>query len=1218
MAGAGTGKTRTLVERCLYRLLASRPPVGLDQILVVTFTEAAATEARQRIRQRLEQAAADAPDNLHLAESLALLDTAPIGTLHSFCLRLVREHFHELGLDPQLSVLDVSQSALLAGRVLDELLQRHYAGSAVGDEAVRDLVMTYGNGRDEPIRRVLLRVHQYARTLPDPDGWLEYQRALFEQAEPSHWPEALLRGFTDWVAEWRERLEELSAENPRAAEARAVLAGVGDSPDRDALDTTVRALLELDRDWPRGAKGLWRQPLAALFDDARFLTDLARAPDRTDPLLQDWEWIRRPMRTLLDLTAEFARAFAEAKRELAVVDFPDLEQFALRLLWDPRRNAPTSLALEWRARLAEVLVDEYQDINAAQDTILRALSREGAEANRFLVGDVKQSIYRFRLANPHIFQNYAAAWRHHRGGAVVSLNENFRSHPRLLEFVNALFAPLMRPEVGGVDYDAEARLRPGRPEAPSSGPAPPPVEFVLCLPPPRDEQTEAPDPTEPDESDERSLTEAEAALVARRLQELKQSGLPVWDESQAAYRPVRWPDMAVLLRAPRTRAETYAREFARAGVPLLARRSSFYESTEISDLLSLLHLLDNPLQDIPLLAVLRSPLVGLTVDELAVIRLAARQEPYWTALLRFHQSRRLHNTGPSIDPASNPVPSAPEAELCSPARNADEAAPAPSVTSDPAAEFAARSAGPKVERFLERYARWRDAARLGSLARCLEMVLDETGYEDGLRLQDRGVARVANVQQLLTLARDFDRQQRAGLFRFLQFLQTRQETEEDVEPPAFAEGDAVRLLSIHQSKGLEFPVVVVADLGKQFNFRDLSTSLVLDEAWGLAPRVLPPDQRRSYPSLPHWLAARRGRRETLGEELRLLYVAVTRARDYLILSGATRFRNKAAAWTPPTGERLSVSVLLQSGCPLDWLGPVLPRLTGCADWLEQGEGQGRLLRWRVVRTPLPNAEVPPPEPGASAAAVEPALLETLRQRLVWEYPHRAATREPAKVAVTTLSRRITPEDGEEAIRWFVFPDRRRGPSGAPARGDTLTPIERGLAHHRFLQYADWNALTSPEAVQAEAWRLTDAGHLTREEADGLDAPALAALGNSELGRAIRENPDGLRRELEFTLRLISADFAALRLPCAPGPAADEFVVVQGVVDLAVLAPDHLWIADFKTDAITEAELGERIARYTPQLQLYALALGRIYRRPVRAAWLHFLTLQRTVSVPVTP
>lgn len=1344
VAGAGTGKTRTLVERCLHRLLDPTDPVSLDEVLMVTFTEAAAAEMRQRVRRRLEEAAAREPGNLRLAEQVALVDTARICTLHSFCLQLIREHFHELGLDPQLTVLSESQAAILAARTLDELLRRHYAGDSPTDRAVQELVMVHGGGRDERVRALILRVHAYAQTLRDADGWLAAQLAVHQQTTPAHWLAWLHGAVGEWRRYWLEALGEAPAANLRAAECRAVLVRLPENPDRATLAVALTDLLGLDGNWPDRKKTAWRKPLEKLFQEAAFLRSVAVVGAK-DPLAEDWDWVRPHLVALLELAREFGATFAAAKRDLAALDFHDLEQFALRLLWEKppevrhetdaagssefplnrptgtfspaggegrdegatavddragqpsgarlsqpqeprettgvfplnrpagtfspgggegrdegataaeRTGRPTALARLWRERLKLVFVDEYQDINDAQDCILRALSRDGAEANRFLVGDVKQSIYRFRLANPHIFQRYADLWQADPGaGTVIPLNENFRSRAAILDFVNALFAPLLRREVGGVAYDADAQLRfgpreTGATDAPDSEPA---VELVLRLTGGPGEDSD--DATEAE--DELSNAEAEAWLVAERLRALKELPLRVWDEAADSRRPVRWRDMVVLLRAPSGKAETYAKVFAQAGVPLWVRRSGLYQTTEVSDLLCLLQLLDNPLQDIPTLAVLRSPLVGLSVNELAVVRLAQPNGHFWTALRRFHQTFADPDAAALSEAPAEPPPSSWQSGWPSPqpsptgrgrkvanagelpltsdsSARGDRSFPRlgervrvrtdqhsdgiPAANDSDALSAARASAWPKVDRFLRRYARWRELARLSSLSPCLEEVLDETHYEDWLLTQPRGAQRLANVQRLLAMTRDFDRLQRQGLFRFLQFLEAQREVEFDPEPAQVDEADAVRLMSIHQSKGLEFPVVVVADLGKAFNLQDLNAGVVLDEVYGVAAQVKPPGRGRTYPSLSHWLAARRGRREALGEELRLLYVAATRAGEKLVLVGTASRSAAEKKWTPAEGA-LSTARLLAATSALDWLGPLLPALTGSENWLDEAEGNGRHLAWRVASKAVrARASETVAVPGPAPAPLTDEDLETLGRRLRWVYPQTAATREPAKASVTGLRQRALEADDGEAVPWFRAPLRRIA-ERLPATAETksLSAAERGVAHHRFLQFVTLEALASREALATEAEWLRRAGRLNDSEARALDLDALVAFGQSELGDAVRREAACVRRELEFTARLSPADLAALALPATPGLDADEFVVVQGVVDLAVIAPERIWILDFKTDAVTAATMAEKARAYAPQLQLYALALKRLYQRPVTGAWLYFLALNRSVQIPL--
>ncbi len=804
MAGAGTGKTHTLVERCLDCLVTEH--ASLDEILIVTFTEAAAAEMRQRLRRALENSLDSQPSTLNqfCAEQLALFDAAHIGTLHGFCLKLVREHFYELGLDPQLAVLDAGEARLRAGETLDEELQARYEGTDEFSVAVQNLIQIYGGGRDEKIRALVLRLHHYAQTRPDAEGWLARQVEKFSATEPADWQRWLLTTIEDWRDEWlsvlqnlgtpvsgttRSSQDELQAgpeagapsNNEKAAELTGIFQRLQKKFTRKLAAEVLEQIISADGHWPAKRKTVLRKPLEDLFNEAAFLASLATVKGDHDPLAEDWDWVRGHMGTLLLLTQNFSGRFAERKRADGVLDFHDLEQFALKLLWDFSGNEPTAVARIWRGKLRFVFVDEYQDINAAQDQIIQALSRDARwgetsgepvpaesdgprgrpprQANRFLVGDVKQSIYRFRLADPKIFRDYARDWRG-ENGQTIPLTENFRSRENLVHFVNSVFTPLMRAEVGGVAYDAEAQLKFGSPETRADFSVAKDVssraELLLRFKAGRSEPAEADDEPGADELADLSETEKEARLLVMRLKQLQAERHEVWDDEEKVFRAVEWRDMAVLLRALSGKSEIYSMEFERAGVPLVVARGGFYESSEISDLLSLLQLLDNPLQDVPCIAVLRSPLVGLSLDELAQIRLGAPGH-FWLALAQ------IQNPKPKIQ----------------------------------------NEARGKIEKFLERFSRWRKLARQVSLSRCLEQVLAETHYADWLRSRPRGAQRHANTGRFLNLAQKFDQFQRQGLYRFLKFIEAQREAEVEPDVAAVADENAVRLMSIHQSKGLE-------------------------------------------------------------------------------------------------------------------------------------------------------------------------------------------------------------------------------------------------------------------------------------------------------------------------------------------------------------------------------------------------------------------------------
>jgi ATP-dependent helicase/nuclease subunit A len=1161
MAGAGTGKTRTLVARCLDCLESER--ASLDELLIVTFTEAAAAELRQRLRKSLEEKSAASPGESFWPEQIARFDLAHIGTLHSFCLRLVREHFYELGLDPQLAILDEGEARQLANETLAEQFNAHYAGEDEFSLAVQNLIQIHGGGRDEKIRALILRLHHYSQTRPDAAGWLAEQIQKFSATEPADWQHWLLAAITDWRGEWLAVLENLTVANEKAAELAGIFNRLPKNFTRELATEVLEQIVaaDLTANYAKGKAGKLRPALGDIFEEAKFLAALAPVKNGNDPLAEDWSWVSGQMETLLRLAQDFAGKFSERKRADGVLDFHDLEQFALKLLWDFSTGRPTAVAAGWRVKLKFVFVDEYQDINAAQDKIILGLSRDEcwgetpSSQNRFLVGDVKQSIYRFRLADPKIFRDYAREWPG-KNGQVIPLAENFRSREALLNFTNSVFSLLMREEIGGVVYDADAQLKFGAPEkrtelSRAKNPEPR-AELLLRLKKPNGESAD-------DESSnlaDLDETAKEARLVALRLRQLVAEQHEIWDEETKSFRLVKFSDMAILLRSPRGKSEVYAKEFERAGVPLVVARGGFYESAEILDLLSLLQLLDNPLQDVPCIAVLRSPLVGLSLDELAEIRLAATEKHFWTALVRSQK--------PEV-------------------RSQNEAAG-------------------KTAKFLERFSRWRKLAKQNSLSECLEAVLTETLYADWLRAQPRGAQRAANLECFLNLAQSFDQFQRQGLFRFLKFIAAQQAAEVEPEVPAVATENAVRLMSIHQSKGLEFPVVVLPDLSKKFNEQDLHGEIIFDEEFGLCPKVKPPSSGRRYPSLPHWLAQRRQKRELRGEELRLLYVALTRARDTLILSASITEKSWLEKWSQP--EPMTMQRIAGANSFADWLGL----------WFAQNTGKSELLRWRLVDDAelggADTVETEVVQPKAEPTALDAATAEKLRAVLNWEYPQPAATKRKAKASVTEL-RRATEEMDDEAEPVFARTFSAAKNRKSKIENRKLSAAETGTAHHKFLQHF---ALEKAAALVAEAERLVRENHLSADERAVLDLSALAAFWDSELGKKIRANTESVRRELPFTARFSPAEIGIITGAKPAVGLVDEFVVVQGVADLVVLLPQEIWLVDFKTDQVGAGDLPAKIKTYTPQLQLYATALAKNFARPVTNCWLHFLSAHRTEKI----
>jgi len=1084
-AGAGAGKTRTLVDRCLAWILSESERGSVDEVLMVTFTEAAATEMRQRLRQGLE-AAYEAAPSARLLKQLALLDTAHISTLHSFCFHLVSQHFFELNVEGQAGVLSAERAKLLASQALDSVLDRVYEGKLPGAAAIQEFIKAHGGDWDKPAREIVRRIHAYRHSLRDPDGWLARQRERFSRQDAGEWRQWLMdetRQWLDKAGQWK------------------------DGMDRAACAAALEAIVNTPKK-PKAQEHF--------FAEAAFLQSVC-AMAEGDPLEEDWSWARGSMLALLDLTEAFGAAYAQAKRDAGGLDFGDLEQYALRAL------SIDGVAEQWRRKLRLLFVDEYQDINGAQEAIIQALGRPGGGANRFLVGDVKQSIYRFRLTDPRIFLERQRQWSADGGeGNALALMENFRSHESIVDFANDLFTGLMRHGVGGVTFDEGGRIvfgdRAKRAEFTTerSGPR---VEARLL------------EPAEEVDDDGASGAELEARMIARRLAELK--------TSEPA---TKWGDMAILLRSPRNKAEAYVKAFAAAGVPLTAARGGFYETMEARDLLNLLRTLDNPLQDLPLLGVLRSPFGGFTARDLAVIRIGREKGRFWDALSAWEA-----DGGGKGDELRR-----------------------------------------KAAAFLARFREWRRLARQTGVASCVERALDQTHYLAWTGALERGEQRRANVERFLQLTRDFDAERGEGLYRFLKLVEAQEDSEVDVEPAAAPVSDAVRLMSIHQSKGLEFPIVVLADLSKKFNFSDATGRVILDEQLGLCPQIKPPGAAQFYPSLAYWMAQRRQRRETLGEELRLLYVAVTRAKQRLILAG-TATAERREKWSDHGAALSSEEDVLRARSYLDWFGAWITAAGGqsplCAVHIEKSEASATRLEAKTE---------------ADAEDIESTVL----QRLEWACAHAAAAREPAKTSVTALRRQLAAVDEDESARWSAA-RRAKGSGGA----------EAGSAHHAFLELVALDRIAQPNGLAGEAARLRREGRLSAEQTAALDMEALAAFWKSTAGLAFLGHAKFVRRELAFTAKFGVGEIAAAGQLGEPSlPENEEFVVVQGAVDMAAILPGEIWLADFKTDSFAPEVLPQKVAFYRPQLELYAKALARIYRRPVTRSWLCFLRLSEVVQL----
>jgi ATP-dependent helicase/nuclease subunit A len=1217
-AGAGSGKTAVLAARCAH-LVADAPiaqRVDVDRLLVVTFTEAAAAEMRRRIRDALRARAAENPADRRLERQARLVDAAAISTLHAFCLWLVRRWFHRVGVDAAAQILDEDEARLLRMDALRALFDDRYVATGPGGERFRQLVEDYGLGIDTDIGSFVLRLADFAGSQPDPADWLGksadfgskrlegiladvqtmFATELARQAANAaaaaqhvgqQLPEAMFYGerlgeFAERLANWHERAARANEVDTVRAEILEYRLSSQGAP-RKSKTTPPETVAQ-------------RESARALFEDARGLFT-RRLQDRyahftTQELREGVERVAPFVQTLAELAGAFQERYAALKRGLGVMDFSDLERNAYRLLGEllPGETA-NPVAEEMRARFAHVLVDEYQDINPLQAAILNLVSRAEPPGNLFTVGDVKQSIYRFRLAEPAMFLERGTRLRTRDERSCIDLQTNFRSKPALLDAVNLVFSRLMQADCGGIAYDEHAALRP--PAGAVDGGDRVEVHLleaeVMAVAAEEEEpvaqpnaEGDATDYVDPADPTQWRRIEREAFFVARHIRDLIASGVRVRDGSEE--RPATYRDVAILLRSTRFSAAVFANMLAQLDVPVWTDAAgSLFGAREVREVLALLAVLDNTQQDIPLAAVLRSGILGdpFSADELVEIRTLDRQAAYHEVVRRY------------------------------------------------AVEGKAPPLREKLATLLRRLDTFRVALRTRPLADALWSIYRETGYFAYIGGLPQGERRQANLIALHQRARQFGQFRRQGLRRFLQFIETLQDQDEDLgAPAAFGDADnAVRILSIHKSKGLEFPIVYLAEMGRNFNLSDARGRFLFDRRNGVGIKAVDRDKLIEYPTALHLRCQQAVHEASLAEELRIAYVAMTRARDRLIMVGSgdpQRIEARRALAAQHT-ERVPVLDILTACAPLDWLLAALGGAPpGSVAW--NAGPVGASTRFAVQLHDAAAIREWRPSAGAAAedskahlqvvAALAPLPVEeplsddrseagAVLSRLDYTYAHLGASSIRATRAASEPKRRFDPGvDETDAVSVVARP---RAAVGA-ADGDDIAK-RRGQTVHTALEFIHVTAATSAAAVNAELDRLVAAGTIRAEDRPLVDAEALAWFFDTELGRRIRAAPDAYRREWMFVAAAPAAMFDT-----GVATADADRVLVRGVVDGILAAPNAVELLDFKTDRTPPDAVMVRAAAYRMQLELYSTAVAEVFRRPVQAAHLVFLHPRRIVEL----
>ena len=1214
-AAAGSGKTSVLAERCVHLLCDAEPACEVHELLVVTFTEAAAAEMKSRIARSLAARHAADPSDV-TARHLATLDRANIGTLHSFCSRVIRQNFHRLGIDPEFRILDGDEASLLKIDVVRELFEKHY--DEVDAFEFRSMVDCYGDGKDDRLMKQVRTAYDTLCSVTDPVAWLNEARDRIDQAIDLPFSQSQLGQAYHQIV--HRELSSILSECQSAAAAIKPLKhfdsyvkllrelygdiknwlSIFDTQGIDALQQ-VTASYELPP-LPRMASTLDGKELAKSRIDA-VRRSVREGAWRKNLLFTAEQWKQGLAKTrphvdvFLALVSEFSELYSLAKDEQRVVDFADLERLTLRSLKsdDAAQLIPSPLARQFHHQFKHVLVDEYQDINQVQDAILSLVSRERLSimnktpGNLFCVGDVKQSIYRFRLAEAQQFLDKRDSYRQPGGsGQVIDLQMNFRSRAPLLSAINSVFERLMTQAAADLDYDQSQKLIPGQMFSDfPNGFSGAPIELHLL---PKDPGTGGSENTAGSateiEADDEPLdrTEREAALLGEQILHLVGSGRSparqVADGAGGQSRPLQFRDIVILLRSMRFKADQFAATLRGMGIPVHAESvTGYFEATEINDVLSLLHVLDNQRQDIPLAALLRSPLSQLEDAETNLARIRAAYGG--TPPVPFHLAVQ---------------------------RYAEE-------QSDALSDF--------LRVFRARLEHWRQEVRQRPVAEMLWSIYDQTGYLAYVAGLHNGQQREANLIELHDRARQFGSFQRQGLARFLTFLEKlKQETDLGQASIASEAENVVRIMSVHRSKGQEFPVVLLPDLGKAINMQDCQGNILLDRVAGLGMQVVDEALQVRYPSLASTVVQQRLRQQTLAEELRVLYVAMTRAKEHLILVGtcaATMTEKWHQQWAGHEGP-IPSEVVLAARTPLDWLGPVaaiageqlsivLHDETRNSD-AEKSEELGD----QPISAPRPSAHLAVPLEIAHLKPLSPAPpmsfeAQAIIHQLGQHYPFQSIAGLAATASVTSL---VKKNSVDSAVR-VPSADASVLPSHStdrvlpkPGFLEGRLPLDAagiGTATHAVLEYFDFSRIGETDILELQIQHLVQTRRLSQELASAVDRPAVEWFLTSEIGLLLKTNHNRLKREVPVYYSNPSGATEVSRLTRDP---LDQ-QMVRGRIDL--LAPtDSGWmIIDYKTDRVSGPSLDERAALYGGQLNIYRDALRKIIGGGDISAVLIFLT-----------
>ncbi len=1152
-AAAGSGKTAVLVERIMEMVCDETNPVDVDHLLVVTFTKAAAAEMKERIGAAIRKRLEEQPNNGYLQKQEALVPHAQITTIDSFCAYILRNHFGQIDLDPAFRVADEGELKLLKKDILKELLEEKYQEKS---PEFLHFVECYASGKsDALLEELILGLYEFSVSDPFPEEWLEHlleedkiseevilrhvkkiiESLLLENAQmidlchgiggPVFYDEALLDD--------RRILETISSGNTYEEHSKAVRGISFTALSRKKMPEADPEIKELVKDSrKRMKKSLENLEKQFFYMPPELIKQTEKAAETA-------------RKELIDLALEFSKRFAQKKRKRNIVDFSDMEHLALKILVEKKDGTylPTEIARSYQEYFYEIMIDEYQDSNLVQELILTSISKCPSGGNNlFMVGDVKQSIYRFRQARPELFMEKQESYTLTESTSQrINLSKNFRSRKEVLDTVNFLFERIMQKELGNISYDKEAMLYLGADFTDPEKTADVQSELLLLDLP--EEETE----------EKLDKAELEAAMVAQQILEMRENA-KVTDKKSGELRPVQFGDIVILLRTMSGWSDTFSNVLGSYGIPVVTGSSTgYFSAMEVQTILNFLRVLDNQQQDLPLAAVLHSPIGDLDSSEMAKIRSAFPELPYYRA------SREYANLGE---------------------------------------EDGLRK---KLQDFWTLVEELRKKAEYLPIHRLLWEIYDRTSYDQIVRMQPNGAVRAENLQMLVQKALDYENTSYRGLFNFVRYIENLQKYEVDYGIAELSAGNenAVRIMSIHKSKGLEFPVVFVSGLSKRFNKQDAKTSIAMHPELGLGIDAIDPEKRKKMPTLHKKVIQKQIELESLGEELRVLYVALTRAREKLVMTGSIKNaleKLQKLSLEQEYCSRGTYEMLCSANSFLDWIlqasageeTPYAVRTVSLEELILKKTEQAISDRYDYEALRRKKAEIP----------------KDLKERLEYRYPYEKQMELPGKVSVSELKMAAMEEEvqamfEEPEIVPYVPAFLREERKGSAT--------ERGNAYHKLMECMDFSNIRHSEQVKEQIKKLVEAGRLTQTAAETINAYQIYLFCQSNLcKRLLKAEKEGkFYKEQPFV-------FAKSARELYPEQDSDQEVLIQGIID-AYFEEDGAYVLfDYKTDHVATEE--ELVKRYKKQLELYGEALEQMTGKKVKERMMYSFCLGKEISV----